>query len=61
MHLAKCWGARDLRVVKVSALYIAWRSKIHHKNENPENCEKLMFLAIFDQLLPRYAETDVTN
>ena len=61
MHWVTCQGPRDLRVVQVSALYDAWRSKKLRKTKNFKNCKHATFFAIFEEILPSYAKTDVSS
>ena len=51
MHQTKCWGARDLRVVKVSALCDAWRSKKLRKTKHPKKWKKCCVLHYFCWIL----------
>ena len=41
MHETKCRGAQDLRVVKVSASYDAWRPK-NAKDENNDSLQNMI-------------------
>ena len=40
MHKTECRGARDLRAVKISAPYDAWRAKKLQKTKTPKNIAK---------------------